>query len=722
KLSDDSQTWSLRSSPIESGIYHDVKFADVNDDGWPDIVAARSDNVKDGGLYVLLNDGQGSWLAGVGPMVAGVFTGLAIADVNHDGHVDIVASRRGGLGAHAEGARDFWHQVGGVQVWYGDGNGRWHQEVLSAEADAESVVVADINGDGALDIVSGLYQQGIRLWLGGEKGWKKQDVIRSGTWSDLSVGDLESDGQRELIAASSDGNGLAVWHWNTDLNRLSARSGLMPDYGIYSSLDIGDIRNAGPLDISAVRADGAVEVWSGLESPIEKKREFTGAKSGEKLSVYFDSGSALVNPQSMEKIDEWRAALDADLSKLRFEVVGRADIRPIHSDLFPNNIALSRARGESVAAWLTNHGARQSMIDISSLGASDPLPIGMDELSLGQNRRVFVQAYRIQSVRLPEMIGKSTVNDLFHINENKVFREIDGIPGYKVGAGDLLSMTFWQGGKPDEHQVTVQVDGTVSLPYQAELKVSGFTPREIDRFVTEILKRFERHPRVDVRVLKAQSKTVSIFGEIQSLQRQPTGPGTYHLDGKESLVDFLSRAGGPGKDADLTKVQVIRDGKTILLDLDRAIKQGDWAENAIIDDGDTIFIPSLAQSKRQVYVLGEVGKPGIVEFTGDIRFLDAVSQSGGLGKDAYLPDIRVIRADRDSPLILAINFERFMEQGDLSQNLALQDKDVLIIPSRPIANWNKYLQDISPSISFISAPVDAVIQIDALQRIITGNR
>lgn len=364
-----------------------------------------------------------------------------------------------------------------------------------------------------------------------------------------------------------------------------------------------------------------------------------------------------------------------------------------------------------MAAWLAANGARKEGVSIKAIGDTDPLPAGNDPTALKQNRRVFVQAYQIESVRLPEVTSHKVKRDLFHIEENRVFKIIDDIPGYKTGAGDELSITFWQGGKSKEHKITVQTDGTVSLPYQEALQVSGLTPREIDRNITEILSRYERHPRVDVQVLKARSKTVSIFGQVQNLTRQPTGPGTYFISGRESLVEFLSRAGGPGKDADLTKVQIIRNGKTVVLNLDRAIKQGDWAENAIVDDGDTIFIPSLAQSKRRIYVLGDVKKPGIVEFIGEIRFLDAVSKSGGLGDDAYLPDIRVIRADRDAPQILAINFERFMEHGDLTQNIALQDKDVLIIPRRPIANWNKFLQDISPSIDFLLKPVDAASQV-----------
>ncbi len=701
----DSGGWKLHSSPIEGGIYHSVKFSDLNHDGWPDIIAARSDSERDGGIYVLLNDGQGGWLAGAGPMVAGVFTGLAIADLNGDGNPDIVASRRGGLGAQIN-KDEYWRQVGGVQIWYGDGTGRWTPEMLPADTDAESVTLADVNGDGKLDIVAGLYQQGIRLWLGG-KDWRKQSVVQEGTWSDLKVGDLDGDGMRELVATSSDGRGIAVWSWRS--GSFSSRTNMVPNHGVYFSLDLGDVYNQGQLDIAVVRADSGSEVWSGLKAKPAPKRRFRGKRVGEKLSIFFDSGAASINVVSQQALEEWASKLDVPPSQIRFEIEGRADVRSVHSDLYPNNIALSRARAESVAAWLESKGARREAVIIEALGDTDPLPEGNDSAALQKNRRVFVQAYTIELVRLPE-VASTQIRDLYHIDENRVFKVIDDIPGYKIGPGDELSMTFWQGGKSEEHKVTVQVDGTVSLPYQEALKVAGLTPREVDRYVTTLLSRYERRPRVDVQVLKAKSKTVNIFGEVQSLVRQPTGPGRYYLSGKENLVDFLSRAGGPGKDADLSNVQITRDGKTITLNLKRAIKQGDWTENAIIDHGDTIFIPSLAQSKHKVYVLGAVGKPGIVEFSGDMNFLDAVLKSGGLGKGASLPDIRIIRSDRDAPQILAIDFERFMERGDLTQNLALQDNDVLIIPRRPIANWNLYVQDMLPSLQLILQPISIASQ------------
>ncbi|MDQ6954281.1 MAG: FG-GAP-like repeat-containing protein, partial [Mariprofundaceae bacterium] len=490
--------WKLLSSPVDFGLFHALQLQDMNHDGWLDIVAARSDNEQDGGVYVFLNNGQGGWLPSVGPMVSGLFTGIAIADMNADGNMDIVASRRGGLGAREQGSHE-WRRSGGVQLWYGDGSARWEPEALPVGADAESVSIADVNGDGRLDIVAGLYQQGIVLWLAGKKEWQRRMVHPKGSWNHVRVGDLNGDGQRELLASSSDGSGLAVWKWSGD--RFSTIPRLLPAYGVYLDLDLGDVRHDGQLAVAAVRADGGVEVWSGLKAEPEPLKTFQGGKIGEKISVFYDSGDASLNREALKVLDAWGSNM-GKLSGLHFEMEARADIRSIHSDLYPNNRALSQARAESIVAWLSDHGVPVSASDIHVMGAKDPLSRGLDALSLKLNRRVFVQAYQVGTVRLPHVQQEGQQHDLFHVDENKVFKTIDKTTGYKIGKGDLLSLTFWQGGKSTVYKVTVQVNGTVSLPYQEALQVTGLTSSEVDQHITQQLKRFERNPRVDVAVLR----------------------------------------------------------------------------------------------------------------------------------------------------------------------------------------------------------------------------
>ncbi len=706
ELHPDKKTWKLHSSPITTGVYSRVKFADINNDGWDDIIATRLDSNANGGVLVLLNDGKNGWISGTGPVAQGLFTGLSVEDINNDGNMDIVTSRRGGLGAIEDGD-EVWKHVGGVQIWYGDGNGRWQPAELPASSDAESLVVADMDGDGSLDIIAGLYQTGITIWWNNNNAWEKEKIMTTGTWSDVRVADLDADGKRELVASSSVGQGLNVWHWQG--GSFKKDNSLVPNFGVYLDVALGDIRNDGTLAIAATRADAGIEVWSSQKSTPLPVQLFTGKKIGAPILLTFDTGQAQLNDSQQQYLQGQILALKKTNKTLQLEVVAYPDQQPIHTDLYPNDSALALSRAESIAQELKANNYDNINIQTITKDITDGTS------TLNQYSSVFIQAYALESSRLPSSTSSLEQTNLFQVTENHVFKTIDGIPEYKVGAGDELSITFWQGSTADVKKVIVQIDGTVSLPYQSALNVAEKTPREIDALITGILQQFERTPRVDVQLLKARSKKASIFGEINSLSRQPTGPGTYDLHGKESLVDFLSRAGGPGKEANLNSVQITRDGKTIMLDLNRAIRLGDMSENAIIDDGDTIFIPSIKQSKRQVYVLGEVNKTGIVEFTGNINFLDALSKSGGLTPDAYLPDIRVLRANRDQPEILAVDFERFMEQGDLSQNIALLDKDIIIIPARPIANWNKYIQDISPSVTLLLQPVSIAQQLLTLQ-------
>jgi len=722
--------WTLQSTAAEDGVYNAVRFADVNEDGWPDLVALRMDSEQDGGIDIYLNEGTrhwhhkrgglGHWSHEVGPMVEGRFTGLAVADVNGDGHADIIASRRAGIGATR--FHDEWREVGGVQIWYGDGQGRWELEDLPADGDAESVTVTDLNGDGKMDIVSGLYLHGITAWLRQDGDWSREKVVDKGTWASVRVGDLNDDGQRELVAASTDGRGIGVWRYRHGFSRLH---GLVPDYGVYSQVDLGDVLNSGKMDIAALRADGAVEIWSSGRAAKEPLRHFTGAETGQPLKTLFDTASATLTKRAEGQLEDWFKQLPDGGRGLKFRVEGHADIRPVRSETFPDNRALSRARAESVAAWLEQQGVPSQQLQVAALGVEKPLPPGMAPDALRQNRRVIVRAYSVRQVRLPDVAAGQPKRDLFHVNQNDVFKTIDGVSEYRVGPGDELSLTLWEGGKPNEYKVTVQVDGTVSIPYFDALQVNGLTPTEIDHYMTKKLTKFVRRPRVDVQVLQARSKTASVFGEVKNLARQPTGPGTYFLDGKETLAQFLSRVGGPTQQADLTKVQIVRHGGKVVLNLERAIEENDWTENAIIDAGDTIFVPSLSQSKHRVYVLGAVKKPGIVDYTGEIRFIDAVSKSAGFTDSAYLKDIRIIRQDRDRPLIVPVAFNRFMERGDLTQNPELRDKDVIIVPDEPIENWNKMLAKLMPTLNTVfrgSYTINEVYRVrDLLRGTINGS-
>ncbi len=695
--------WVRMQPAAERGVFHGLAFGDFNGDGWLDIAGAGEE-----GLFVWLNDAAGGWVPHAGPVRRGRYVDVRARDLDGDGDVDLIAARADGLGPTKRGAGAT--ERGGIEIWWNEGDARFKREALPLPARPLALASDDLTGDGRTEIVVGTLQGGI-AWASrdGHGRWHWKWLVRRGTWPSVAVGDLDGDGAMELVAASGDGRGLRAW---TRGKAGKAWRGPLPALGFYTALALGDVMGRGGMDVAAVRTSGAPELWSPKQAaPMALVR--TDEALVDELVVFFPSASDALTKAEEAKLAAWWRRLHKRwgkrMAQLRLELIGKADMRPIHTKRFPNNLVLSRKRAEAVAHWLVAHGAPRAKTSIRALGAREPEPPGLDPEALRLNRRVRVRVLRIKAARILPGTRKVRLEDLYHVRENKAFRTIRGKALYKVGPGDEITVVLWRGGKSKGYDLVVQPDGTISLPYLERVRVAGLTSVEIDAAITRTLARYERHPRVDVYVRKKRAHIVTILGEVQNLVRQPTGPGAYPLLGRETLVDFLSRVGGPTREADLAHVQLIRGGRTIVLNLEKAISQGDWTQNAVLDEGDRIIIPSLRLSKRRVYVLGEVNKPGVVEFSGELRLLDAIAKVGGFGAHPYYPAIRVIRAaDEKTPEIIPVAFDRLLERGDISQNVALEDHDIVIVPRSPIGNWNAFIRDLLPTFQLLTQPLTAV--------------
>ncbi|WP_246588316.1 polysaccharide biosynthesis/export family protein [Pelorhabdus rhamnosifermentans] len=120
--------------------------------------------------------------------------------------------------------------------------------------------------------------------------------------------------------------------------------------------------------------------------------------------------------------------------------------------------------------------------------------------------------------------------------------------------------------------------------------------------------------------------------------------------------------------------------------------------------GEYIKIPSMSvmvkqYGPRKVYVMGEVGKPGVYELSPDyMNVFAALSSAGGITKRGRPKHVGVVRMEQGQVQMKEINFDNFIEKQDASQNPMLQDGDMIYVPKSNKIDLN---EDVMPILSGI---------------------
>lgn len=239
---------------------HDVEVADLDGDGKPEVIV-RSEtwprvNASAKEIQIWKQAGPDRWTKTV--IMTGEGGGIKAADVDRDGDIDIITGGRwfendgkgGGWKEHVlDGAAPTYAKIEfadingdnrrdiiitpsethaafkerGAVAWYEQpANPRtdpWPKHVIDPDmGDMHTLSIADIDGNGTLDIFSGQMHNSdgdkheVILYLNEGKGlrWTRQVISTAGTHQGFAF-DLGGDGDYDLVGVNYNTNRLEIW-------------------------------------------------------------------------------------------------------------------------------------------------------------------------------------------------------------------------------------------------------------------------------------------------------------------------------------------------------------------------------------------------------------------------------------------------------------------------------------------------------------------------------
>ena len=242
---------------------------------------------------------------------------------------------------------------------------------------------------------------------------------------------------------------------------------------------------------------------------------------------------------------------------------------------------------------------------------------------------------------------------------------------YRLSPGDVIIVSVL-GEKDLSGPLTVGAGGSIALPIVGSVQVVGKSLAETRDLIARTYRDVIREPYVSVALDETASKRRAYVGGAVDK------PGSFILPLGSMPADAIVAA-GITDESDLANVTLTRtDGTCVKLDLSGLRTHQPLPTNTYLDWDDRLYVPSR---DGRLTILGQVAKPGsyTMPLGRTVHVVELLTQiGGGLADSANRRMALLMRAAGGPPE--QINLQRMLEQGDLSQNYALQGGDVLVVP------------------------------------------
>lgn len=289
-----------------------------------------------------------------------------------------------------------------------------------------------------------------------------------------------------------------------------------------------------------------------------------------------------------------------------------------------------------------------------------------------------------------------------------------------VGKGDLLEITLWEAppavlfggainsvGSGTAQMVKlpaqlVDSNGTVSIPFLGQVKVSGKTIVQIQNSIVAGLTRKANRPQALVNVVQNNSANVTVIRAGRSVRM----PLTAH---RERVLDAVAAIGGVENSLQEITLQLTRNNQVRTISLERVT--ADPTQNIVLRSGDVL---TMMDKPLSFTALGAVGKNQHIRFAArGLNLSEALGEMGGLLDRRADP--RGVFMFRYQPLstlpenrqaawyakgLTAYNTVPVVYRVDLKnpnslfwlQRIQMRDKDVVYVANAPTTELQKFLQ------------------------------
>ena len=174
-----------------------------------------------------------------------------------------------------------------------------------------------------------------------------------------------------------------------------------------------------------------------------------------------------------------------------------------------------------------------------------------------------------------------------------------------------------------------------------------------------------------------------------------------------TVTRAIQVAGGIKPQADIRKVQVVRPTRmgtpqVFEVNLWNLLKEGDLQQDAILQEGDTVFVPvataltteeiselasaSFSPNTIRVNIVGEVERPGVSELPPNTPLSRGILAAGGFNNRASRGSAELVRLNEDGTVDRETIPIDFAEGIDEENNPLLRNNDVIIVNRSGLAS------------------------------------